>query len=51
MQDALQFYVDGAWVNPTTPAQFDVINPATETAFARISVGGAADVDRDTDSA
>lgn len=45
MREALQFYVDGAWVDPITPKQVDVINPATETAFARISVGTAADVD------
>ena len=46
MSNALKFYIDGAWVDPVKPATLDVINPATEEAFAHISVGTAADVDR-----
>src|SRR5690348_18055253 len=46
MQERLQFYIDGKWVNPTTPKTIDVINPATEEAFARISLGSKADVDK-----
>jgi aldehyde dehydrogenase (NAD+) len=42
----LKFYIDGAWVDPVTPRPLDVINPATEQAVARISLGSAADVDR-----
>jgi aldehyde dehydrogenase (NAD+) len=41
-----QFYVDGAWVDPLSPATLDVINPATELAYTRISLGKAADVAR-----
>jgi aldehyde dehydrogenase (NAD+) len=41
-----KFYIDGAWVSPTVPALLDVINPATEHSYTRISVGAAADVDR-----
>lgn len=41
-----QFYIDGAWVDPVAPRLFDVINPATEEAFERISLGTAADVDK-----
>jgi len=41
----LKFYIDGAWVEPVTPATIDVINPATEKAFTQISAGSAADVD------
>jgi aldehyde dehydrogenase (NAD+) len=41
MQKHLKFYIDGEWVDPTTPATFDVINPATEQAFATISMGKA----------
>ncbi|HWK47555.1 MAG TPA: aldehyde dehydrogenase family protein [Stellaceae bacterium] len=41
-----QFYIDGAWVDPLTPARLDVIDPSTEEAFATIAMGGAADVDR-----
>jgi aldehyde dehydrogenase (NAD+) len=46
MLERLQFYIDGKWVNPTTPKTLDVINPATEEAFARISLGSKADVDK-----
>jgi aldehyde dehydrogenase (NAD+) len=41
-----QFYIDGAWVDPVAPKTRDVINPATEHAYTKISMGGAADVDR-----
>jgi len=46
MSHALQFYIDGAWVDPITPATLDVIDPATETAYAQIALGSAADVDK-----
>jgi aldehyde dehydrogenase (NAD+) len=44
--DHLKFYIDGAWVDPVTPATIDVINPATEKAFTQVSAGSAEDVDR-----
>ncbi|MCI0429251.1 MAG: aldehyde dehydrogenase family protein [Rhodospirillales bacterium] len=46
MSNALKFYINGAWVDPVKPATLDVINPATEEAYTKISVGSAADVDR-----
>lgn len=46
MTDHLKFYIDGAWVDPVASRTLDVINPATEQAVARISLGGAEDVDR-----
>jgi aldehyde dehydrogenase (NAD+) len=46
MQDKLQFYIDGKWVDPVTPKTLEVINPANEEAFARISMGSKADVDK-----
>lgn len=46
MQEYLKFYINGEWVDPVTPETLDVIDPATETAFAVISVGTAADVDK-----
>ena len=46
MRDHLHFYIDGQWVEPATPRQIDVINPATEKAAGHISMGSAADVDR-----
>ncbi|MBL8709239.1 MAG: aldehyde dehydrogenase family protein [Rhodospirillaceae bacterium] len=46
MTNALKFDNNGAWVDPVTPKTLDVINPATEEAFTKISVGSAADVAR-----
>ncbi len=46
MKERLQFYIDGKWVDPVTPKTIDVINPANEEAFARISLGSKADVDK-----
>ena len=46
MKEYLRFYIDGAWVDPVEAKSLDVINPATEEAFARISMGSAADVDK-----
>lgn len=45
MQDALQFYINGEWVDPIAGQPFDVIDPSTEEAFARISLGGEADAE------
>ncbi|UYN97391.1 MAG: aldehyde dehydrogenase family protein [Enhydrobacter sp.] len=46
MQERLQFYIDGKWVDPVTPRALDVINPANEEPFARISMGSKGDVDK-----
>jgi aldehyde dehydrogenase (NAD+) len=46
MQEYLQFYINGEWVDPVTPETLDVINPATEEPFATISMGSAADVNK-----
>jgi aldehyde dehydrogenase (NAD+) len=41
-----KFYIDGQWVDPAQPKDFNVINPATEEAAGVISMGSASDVDR-----
>jgi aldehyde dehydrogenase (NAD+) len=41
-----KFYIDGQWVDPAQPKDFQVINPATEEAAGVISMGSVADVDR-----
>src|ERR1700754_4399348 len=46
MSHNLQFYIDGAWVDPVVPNSFDVIDPSNEDAFAQISLGSKADVDK-----
>lgn len=46
MANTTQFYIDGQWTAPNAPRLIDVINPATEEAFAQVALGDAADVDR-----
>lgn len=46
MSHNLQFYIDGAWVDPVTANPRDVIDPSNENAFTQISMGSAADVDK-----
>ncbi len=46
MLEKLKFYIDGQWVDPATPRTLEVIDPAHEEPFARISLGSAADVDK-----
>ena len=45
MLDKRQFYIDGAWCAPRAGQDLEVIDPATEEAFAVISLGGQADTD------
>jgi len=45
VQDRLQHYIDGGWVDPVEARPFEVINPATEEPIARIALGSAKDVD------
>ena len=40
-----KFYINGEWVEPAGRETIDVMNPATEEAFATISMGTAEDVD------
>ncbi|WP_019403045.1 aldehyde dehydrogenase family protein [Chelatococcus sp. GW1] len=46
MKDHLQFYIDGAWVPAAGGRTLEVVNPATEEAYARIALGETADVDK-----
>ncbi len=46
MRDYLQFYINGEWVDPTTPQQLAVIDPATEKVAGHINLGEKADVDK-----
>jgi aldehyde dehydrogenase (NAD+) len=40
-----QLYIDGRWVDPSTDATHEVIDPVTEKPVATIAMGAAADVD------
>jgi len=46
MSNHLNFFIDGKWVDPVAPATLDVIDPSTEEAYTKISVGSKADVDK-----
>jgi len=46
MIDKRNFYIDGKWVAPAVPNDFDVINPSNEEVCATISLGGQADTDK-----
>ncbi len=45
MLDRRNFYINGEWVGPSEPNDFDVINPSTEEVCAVISLGSQADTD------
>src|SRR6202043_2065365 len=46
MVNRMQFYIDGAWVDPVVAKATPVINPATEEAMYEVALGSKADVDR-----
>jgi aldehyde dehydrogenase (NAD+) len=46
MREYKQFYINGEWVDPGTPNELDVINPATEEVCAHISMGSEDDVNK-----
>ena len=46
MREYKQFYINGKWVDPVTPNEFDVINPANEEVCGHISLGSEEDVNR-----
>ncbi|MEM6389159.1 MAG: aldehyde dehydrogenase family protein [Pseudomonadota bacterium] len=47
MPDSSQFYINGAWVEPSAGAtRLDVINPSTEEPCAVIALGAQEDTDR-----
>ena len=45
MLDKRNFYINGKWVNPSEPNDFEVINPSNEEPFAIISLGSKKDTD------
>jgi len=46
IENALLFYIGGAWAAPAVLATRDVVNPATEQSIGQVALGGAVDVDR-----
>jgi aldehyde dehydrogenase (NAD+) len=46
-----QLYIDGRFLDSTSAATLDVVNPATEEVIARAPEGSSADIDRAVDAA
>ncbi|MDX2276932.1 MAG: aldehyde dehydrogenase [Hyphomonadaceae bacterium] len=46
LQHPNHFYINGAWVEPSSQAQIDVIAPATEELFFRVAAAQVEDVNR-----
>jgi aldehyde dehydrogenase (NAD+) len=44
MENLSKFYIDGAWIEPSTRETMPVVNPATEKEIGRVSIGGIDDV-------
>ena len=44
MKSYEQFYIGGAWVDPTGSERIDVLNPATEQVIGRVAAGNAEDI-------
>lgn len=43
---ATEFFIDGAWVAPSTRRTIPVIDPSTEAPLGEVALGSAADVDK-----
>ena len=46
MVNRMQFYIDGAWVDPVVKKSTPVVNPATEDAMYEVALGSKADLDK-----
>ena len=46
MVNRLQFYIDGAWVDPAVSKYAPVVNPATEEPLYEVAIGSHADLDK-----
>src|SRR5665213_3960723 len=46
MVNRMQFYIDGAWVDPVVKKSTPVVNPATAEAMYEVALGTKADVDK-----
>ena len=51
MLNKRKFYINGQWVNPSIPNDFEVINPSNEESFAFISLGNINDTNAAVDAA
>ena len=51
MLDKKKFYINGKWVDPIKPNNFEVINPSNEEVCAIITLGGTADTNSAVEAA
>jgi len=51
MLDKRNFYINGTWVKPFKPNDFEVINPSNEETYAVISLGSKEDTDAAVEAA
>lgn len=46
IENSDKFYIDGAWVSPSSNATFSVVTPSTEEVFAQVAEAFEPDIDR-----
>lgn len=46
VQQHIQQYINGEWMDSSNKSTIDVINPATEEVFAQVAAGSEEDVDK-----
>lgn len=51
MKQYPHLYIDGQWTDPLDPGEIELVDPTHEQPFARVVLGGAADVDRAVNAA
>lgn len=51
MSNRTKFYINGAWVEPSTSETLEVINPATELPIGPVALGNQDDVNKAVDAA
>ncbi len=51
MLDKRKFYINGQWIDPSTPNDLEVINPSIDESFAVISLGDTKDTNAAVEAA
>ena len=51
IEERKNFYIDGQWIKPSTPNDFEVIDPSTEEICAIISLGSVSDTNHAVEAA
>ncbi|MBO6467032.1 MAG: aldehyde dehydrogenase family protein [Pelagibacteraceae bacterium] len=51
MQDKRKFYINGQWIDPSTPSDLEVVNPSIDESFAVISLADTKDTNEAVEAA